>query len=164
MSYFLKFVVICIHIVKTIQCSKDFPLEDQITNLPGWDGDLPSVHYSGYLNITESKHYHYWFVEAENDPKNAPIVLWLNGGPGCSSLGGFLYEHGPFRIDDSGDTPRLYHFDYNWAKLANMVYLESPVGVGFTYSDDDADYMNTDETTMNDNLLAVEKFFELFPS
>ena len=172
MSNFFKFIVVFIHIVQTLQLADDSPLEDLITNLPGWDGvgcysgrcgGLPSMHYSGYLNITESKHYHYWFVEAENDPKNVPVVLWLNGGPGCSSLDGFFYEHGPFRINDDTDPPTLYHFEHNWAKLANMVYLESPVGVGFTYSDDDEDYMNTDETTMMDNLLAVEKFFELFP-
>ena len=163
MSLIIQFICICFHVTLISRYAVGAPNEHRITSLPGWDGDLPSKHYSGYLNITTSKHYHYWFIEAENDPENAPIVLWLNGGPGCSSLYGLLEEHGPFRINDSTDPPTLYRFEYNWAKLANMIYLESPVGVGFTYSDNAEDYENTDETTMIDNLLAVELFFELFP-
>jgi len=163
MSYIIQFVCICFHVILISRYAVGAPNEHRITILPGWDGDLPSKHYSGYLNITTTKHYHYWFIEAEYDPENAPIVLWLNGGPGCSSLIGLLEEHGPFRINDSTDPPTLSRFEYNWAKLANMIYLESPVGVGFTYSDNAEDYENTDETTMMNNLLAVEKFFELFP-
>ena len=140
------------------------PSSDEITSLPGWNQVLPSKQYSGYLNITRNRHYHYWFVECEEDPENAPVVLWLNGGPGCSSLIGLIYEHGPFRINDSTNPPTLYRFDYNWAKLANMIYLESPVGVGFSYSDSIDDYDSLDDdSTVNDNFLAVEKFFELFP-
>ena len=139
------------------------PPLDEIKNLPGWDSELPSKQYSGYLNITDTKHYHYWFVECEVEPENAPVVLWLNGGPGCSSLDGLVYEHGPFRIDDSTLPPTLYRFEYTWSKLANMIYLESPVGVGFSYSDNDNDYHCTDDTTALDNFLSVEKFFELFP-
>ena len=160
MLLILQLLVVCAHVLQIIPIAASAPSEDEIINLPGWDGDLPSKQYSGYLDISQTKHYHYWFIEAENDPINAPVVLWLNGGPGCSSLDGLVYEHGPFRIDDSTDPPRLYRFDYHWAKLANMIYLESPVGVGFTYSDDDEDYKNTDDTTMMDNLLAVEKFFQ----
>ena len=143
-------LLICSFLVLQLsQYTDGAPSEHRITSLPGWDGDLPSKQYSGYLNITSSKHYHYWFIEAETDPENAPVVLWLNGGPGCSSLSGFVYQHGPFRIKDTTDPPTLYRFQYTWAKLANMIYLESPVGVGFTYSDDDEDYENTDETTTN---------------
>jgi len=65
--------------------------DDKITSLPGFEGDLPSRQFSGYLSASESKNLHYWFVESENDPANDPVILWLNGGPGCSSLDGFLY-------------------------------------------------------------------------
>jgi len=146
-----------------LHISHSAPLSDEITSLPGWNGNFPSKQYSGYLNITETKHYHYWFVECENDPENAPTVLWLNGGPGCSSLDGLLRENGPFRIDTSTNPPSLYYFEYNWAKLANMIFLESPVGVGFSYSDNEGDYQCTDDTTAADNLLSMEKFFDLFP-
>ena len=92
-----------------------------------------------YLNISATKHLHYYFIECENgDPTTTPTVLWFNGGPGCSSLDGWAYEHGPFRINDT-DPTQLYHFDYTWAGLANMLYIEAPVGVGFSYSDDKSD-------------------------
>lgn len=68
---------------------------DEIQFLPGWIGSLPSRQFSGYLTTGGGdKHLHYWLVESERDPANDPIVIWFNGGPGCSSLDGFFYEHG----------------------------------------------------------------------
>jgi hypothetical protein len=77
---------------------------DEVKSLPGFAGDLPSKHYSGYLEVPGdmgSKFYHYWFVESEGAPKTDPVGLWLNGGPGSSSLIGFLTENGPFKTDDA---------------------------------------------------------------
>lgn len=48
-------------------------------------------------------------------------------------------------------------------KVANMLYLEAPVGVGFSYADNPADYQCTDDTTAQDNKLAIERFFALYP-
>ncbi|TMS01396.1 Lysosomal protective protein [Larimichthys crocea] len=94
------------------------------------------------------------------DPSSDPVVLWLNGGPGCSSLDGLLTEHGPFLIQDDGVT--LQYNPYSWNKIANMLYLESPVGVGFSYSDDQKYVTNDTEVSMN-NFLALKEFFRLFP-
>lgn len=81
---------------------------------------------------------------------------------GCSSLDGWTYEHGPFRVLPDGSA--LERFEYTWASVANMVYLEAPVGVGFSYSDNPKqDYKCNDDNTALDNLAAVEKFYELFP-
>jgi len=131
---------------------------DEIKSLPGWDGALPSRQFSGYLKVGASKHMHYWLVESEKDPKTAPTVLWLNGGPGCSSLDGLIYEHGPFRVNPD-DPHTLIRFNHTWSKLANMVYLESPAGVGFSYSDNSADYNCNDDTTAIDNVAAMNEFF-----
>jgi len=135
---------------------------DEVLSLPGWNAPLPSKQYSGYLNITSTKHLHYWLVLAETNPSTAPTVLWLNGGPGCSSLDGFMYEHGPFGVNSS-DYSQLYLRDYRWSQLANILYLEAPVGVGFSYSDNPSvDYKCTDDTTANDNLAAMQVFFQLY--
>lgn len=142
------------------------PLGDEIVSLPGWSADLPSAQYSGYLDFgpNNRKHIHYWFVAAEKEPATAPVVVWLNGGPGCSSLDGFIYEHGPFRVDQS-DPSKLVLFEQRWSKVANMVYLEAPVGVGFSYSDrPDLDYNATDDSTAIDSTDALNVFFaEKFP-
>ena len=63
-----------------------------------------------------------------------------------SSLDGFIYEHGPFRTNDT-DPTQLVRFEHTWATLANMLYLEAPAGVGFSYSDDPKDYTTDDDKT-----------------
>lgn len=72
------------------------PLSDLVTHLPGFDGAFPSNHYSGYVPIGASngKKLFYYFVVSQGNPTEDPVVLWLNGGPGCSSFDGFVYEHG----------------------------------------------------------------------
>ena len=68
-------------------------LADQITNLPGAEKlDLNFNQFSGYLTVDGSKEMHYWFVESMEDPANAPVAFWTNGGPGCSGLLGFMTE------------------------------------------------------------------------
>lgn len=134
-------------------------LPDEIISLPGWEGKLPSRQFSGYLNVSDTR-LHYWLVESEQDPATAPTVLWFNGGPGCSSLDGFIYEHGPFVVSDDFMTLSLR--EYRWNLAVNMLYIESPVGVGFSYSES-GDYKCDDDRTATENLAAVEDFFNKFP-
>lgn len=134
---------------------------DEIKALPGWDEALPSRQFSGYLKVG-AKHMHYWLVESETTPQTAPVLLWLNGGPGCSSLEGLVYENGPFRVSAS-DPTRLVRYDHTWSKLANVIYLETPVGVGFSYSDDKADYSTDDDVTARVNVETLNAFFEAWP-
>jgi cathepsin A (carboxypeptidase C) len=55
--------------------------------------------FSGYLDVDDTKSLHYLFVESQNAPDTDPLVIWFNGGPGCSSMLGFSQEHGPFVLD-----------------------------------------------------------------
>jgi len=136
------------------------PAEDEITTLPGWTGPLPSRQFSGYLSLKSGSNLHYWLVESEKDPATAPTVLWLNGGPGCSSLDGFFYEMGPFVINPDNT---LTQRPVRWNEKANMVYLEAPVGVGFSYSST-KDYANSDDRTAQENMEALELLFtQKFP-
>ncbi|CAL5428331.1 unnamed protein product [Camellia sinensis] len=66
-----------------------------VTQVPGFNDTFPSKHYSGYVTIDEvhGKKLFYYFVLPEAKPSSDPVVLWLNGGPGCSSFDGFVYEH-----------------------------------------------------------------------
>ncbi|KAI9048939.1 hypothetical protein LZ554_006789 [Drepanopeziza brunnea f. sp. 'monogermtubi'] len=88
--------------------------------------------YSGYLDDDEDdKHLFYWFFESRNDPKNDPVVLWLNGGPGCSSLTGLFLELGPASIDKN---LKLHNNPYSWNANASVIFLDQPVNVGYSYS------------------------------
>ena len=115
----------------------------EITSLPGWSGKLPSRHFSGYFPTTingssgsSDGMLHYYLTLSESKPETDPLVVWLQGGPGCSSLFGMLYENGQLHF--SGDTdksglPTLAANPFAWTKVANMLFLEQPVGVGFSY-------------------------------
>ncbi|XP_055725736.1 lysosomal protective protein [Salvelinus fontinalis] len=136
------------------------PEADEIKFLPGLQKQPNFKQYSGYFNVADNKHLHYWFVESQKDPAASPVVLWLNGGPGCSSLDGLLIEHGPFLIQNDGMS--LEYNPYSWNMIANVLYLESPAGVGFSYSDDSNYTTNDTEVSMN-NYLALKEFFKAFP-
>ncbi|KAL4989633.1 carboxypeptidase Y-like protein A [Aspergillus falconensis] len=96
----------------------------------GIDPDVKQ--YTGYLDDNENdKHLFYWFFESRNDPKNDPVVLWLNGGPGCSSLTGLFMELGPSSIDEN--IKPVYN-PYAWNSNASVIFLDQPVNVGYSYS------------------------------
>ncbi|KAM5588329.1 hypothetical protein ABKV19_006659 [Rosa sericea] len=142
--------------------------QDLVTNLPG----QPAVdfrHYAGYVTVNETngRALFYWFYEAATNPDLKPLVLWLNGGeagPGCSSVGyGATQEIGPFIVETDGHGLRFNN--YSWNKEANMLFLESPVGVGFSYSNTTTDYDNLgDAFTANDAYAFLHKWFLKFPS
>ncbi|XP_068665582.1 serine carboxypeptidase 1 [Aristolochia californica] len=144
------------------------PQSALVTHLPGFDGTLPSKHYAGYVNITgeSGKNLFYYFVESEGNPAKGPVVLWLNGGPGCSSFDGFVYEHGPFNFEaakESGALPKLHLNPYSWSKVSSTIYLDSPAGVGLSYSDNTEDYSTGDLKTASDTHTFLLKWFELYP-
>ncbi|KAF8108100.1 hypothetical protein N665_0115s0106 [Sinapis alba] len=137
---------------------------DLVTNLPG-QPDVSFKHYAGYVPVDESngRAMFYWFFEAMDLPKEKPLVLWLNGGPGCSSVGyGATQEIGPFLVDTNDNG--LKFNPYAWNKEANMLFLESPVGVGFSYSNTTSDYQKLDDDfTARDAFTFLCNWFEKFP-
>jgi len=141
---------------------------DQVKVLPGWEKPLPSDMYSGYLDAGAGKHLHYILSESERNPAKDPVVFWFNGGPGCSSLDGFFYEHGAFHVTEpivntSSGVPELYLNPYRWSAIANIVFLEAPAGVGFSYADTPAGLSHNDTGTAADNYQAVAQFMKGFP-
>ena len=132
-----------------------------VTSMPGWNGDLPFKMYTGYLKGGETERLFYIYVESEDvDPSEAPVTAWFNGGPGCSSFDGFWTENGPFVIREDLS---LELRPFRWNRLSNMIYMESPVGVGLSY-DIEGNYNNSDDRTAIMNQRAFNHFFELFPS
>lgn len=115
--------------------------------------------YTGYLDTDDdSKHFFYWFFESRGDPKSDPVVLWLSGGPGCSSLGGLFYENGPSSIDENLKVVRNPN---SWNNNANVIYLDQPVGAGFSYSDKGP--VDTSAQAAKDLYAFLTLFFQNFP-
>ncbi|CEI60066.1 unnamed protein product [Fusarium venenatum] len=87
--------------------------------------------YSGYLDYSQNASMWFWFFEARNKPREAPLVLWLNGGPGCSSEIGVFQENGPCHFIGENDTEPTLN-PYSWNEYANMIYIDQPIGTGFS--------------------------------
>ncbi|QSZ34723.1 hypothetical protein DSL72_007578 [Monilinia vaccinii-corymbosi] len=95
----------------------------------------PNVNqYSGYLKVGEGMNMWFWFFESRKDPATAPFAAWLNGGPGCSSMIGLFQENGPCQFYNGESKPRLNRHSFN--QFANMIYIDQPVGVGFSYGNE----------------------------
>ncbi|KAL8130606.1 hypothetical protein V2J09_019761 [Rumex salicifolius] len=140
-------------------------VSDKITSLPGQPSDVEFAQYSGYVNVNKQagRALFYWFTESPIRAHRKPLILWLNGGPGCSSIAyGAAEEIGPFRINSDGKT--LFSNPYAWNKLANLLFLESPAGVGFSYSNTSTDYYTAgDNRTAEDSYVFLVKWFKRFP-
>ncbi|KAA8646929.1 uncharacterized protein ATNIH1004_005604 [Aspergillus tanneri] len=102
--------------------------------------DAKAKSYSGYVNFPSNVirgsvqdypiHTFFWYFEAQNAPENAPLVIWMNGGPGASSMFGLFTENGPCQINK--------HFQpvqnpNSWNKDFNVLYIDQPVQTGFSY-------------------------------
>ncbi|KAL0567380.1 hypothetical protein V5O48_014608, partial [Marasmius crinis-equi] len=116
--------------------------------------------YSGYFDISQSKHLFFWFFEARESPETAPLILWLNGGPGCSSSTGLLFELGPCSIANEGQNTS--YNPYSWNKHANIIFLDQPVQVGYSY-DEDGNTVNTSPVAGQDVHAFLEIFLNRFP-
>lgn len=114
--------------------------------------------YTGYLDVGSGKHFFYWFFESRNDPKKDPVLLWLNGGPGCSSSLGLLLELGPSGINA---TLQPEYNPHSWNSNASVIFLDQPVNVGYSYSDDKT--VSSSEAASKDVFAFLELFFQRFP-
>lgn len=126
----------------------------------GFVENLPS--YSGFLTVNPNlgSNIFFWFFPAMENPETAPVVLWLQGGPGSSSLFGLFVEHGPFSVSKEG-VPQLRQV--TWARQYSMLYVDNPVGAGFSFTQHDQGYARNETDVGEDLLEALQQFFTLFP-
>ncbi|KAK9768611.1 hypothetical protein K7432_000598 [Basidiobolus ranarum] len=119
--------------------------------------DASVKQYSGYIDVTSGKHLYYWFFESRHKPSTDPVILWLNGGPGCSSFTGLLMELGPCRVKPDGSG-----VDFNphsWNKNANVIFLDQPAGVGYSWG---ANVSTTAQSGIDVDTF-LRKFFKTYP-
>nr|KAJ0186981.1 hypothetical protein LSAT_V11C900500220 [Lactuca sativa] len=137
---------------------------DKISSLPGQPTGTDFDQYSGYVTVdpNHGRALFYYLSESPINSSTNPLVLWLNGGPGCSSFGnGAMMELGPFRVN--ADNATLSRNKYAWNNVANVLFLESPAGVGFSYSNTSSDYKTGDIQTAKDSYTFLVNWLERFP-
>ncbi|XP_065202376.1 venom serine carboxypeptidase-like [Planococcus citri] len=122
---------------------------------------LPNIFsHSGFLTVNESTNsnlFFWFFKQSSSEWSSRPVILWLQGGPGSSSLFGLFTENGPFQVKKG----KLVESKYSWIKLYNVLYIDNPIGTGFSFT---TDYYVTTEQEVGQHLFdALIQFFTLFP-
>lgn len=118
--------------------------------------------FSGFLTVNKeyNSNLFFWFFPARSQPSTAPLLVWLQGGPGGSSLFGLFGENGPFTVDED---LHLVPRKYAWTNNHNVIYIDNPVGTGYSFTDDDAGYARNETDVGRDLYSAVLQFLTLFP-
>uniref|UniRef100_A0AC35U7T9 Neuroglian n=1 Tax=Rhabditophanes sp. KR3021 TaxID=114890 RepID=A0AC35U7T9_9BILA len=148
--------LVILFVFALMQIASSRPKYDEIKSMPGINFQPNFKQYSGFLQASNKHYFHYWYTEAQSNPETAPVILWLTGGPGCSSILALLEECGPFRVGNYGNT--VFENPYSWNKIGNVLFLSSPAGVGYSYSTD-GNITATDDQVALDNYNAVLNFF-----
>ncbi|KAH9655575.1 serine carboxypeptidase-like 18 [Citrus sinensis] len=151
----LQLFILCVVLNMVLSSSQQI-----ITTLPGFDGDLPFKLETGYIGVGQNDDVQlfYYFIESERSPEDDPLVLWLSGGPGCSGFSGLVFEIGPLSFDyekSKVNLPKFLLNPYSWTKVANIIFLDAPVGTGFSYANTWQGYI------MNDTLSAAQNYYFL---
>ncbi|KAI5809566.1 pheromone processing carboxypeptidase Kex1 [Peziza echinospora] len=132
-----------------------------VKSLPGQpDGPLPKMH-AGHIEVdaAHNGNLFFWHVKNKHIAEKERTVIWLNGGPGCSSMDGALMEVGPFRV-----TPdqKLVVNNGSWHEFSNLLFVDQPVGTGFSYVDSNS-YLHELPEMAAQFIIFLTKFFEMFP-
>lgn len=160
----LNLLFLSFTLLSLIQFTAADAAADRVAYIPGWPSPIPFDVYAGYLDIPNAaRSLFYIMTMSQHDPANAPVVLWLNGGPACSSLMGFASEVGPFVFEDGQSQVNGTLNPYAWNKRANLVFLESPAGVGFSQANVSATSYSDNETCI-EQLAGLIVFFARFPN
>ncbi|GAB2286879.1 Protein cbp3, mitochondrial [Dionaea muscipula] len=118
-------------------------------------------HHAGYYEIEHSHDARmFYFLFESRNSKEDPVVIWLTGGPGCSSELAVFYENGPFKI---ANNLSLVWNEYGWDQASNLIYVDQPTGTGFSYSTDRRDIRHTEDGVSDDLYDFLQAFFRAHP-
>lgn len=117
--------------------------------------------YSGYL-LVEPKHnssLFFWYFPSKKGVENSPLVVWLQGGPGATSLFGLFTEMGPYEVVGS----KLQERKYSWHHNYSLLFIDSPVGTGFSYTDSEDGYCRNQDQIAKHLYKGIQEFYGVFP-
>jgi len=144
-------------------CGNFTPHKDLITHLPGLS-DFPDdfLMYSGYLIAKRPKKKMFYWLNTGKCGSEKKLIVYLNGGPGCSSMYGLFMGNGPFTIDEE-NPGKLKRNKYSWNRMAHTLYIEAPLGVGYSHHESRKNLNQSDHSTATDILHSLENFMEVHP-
>lgn len=145
----------------SIAFSSGLPTPDElrVKNVPGLDPSFSQEMFAGQIPLgINTRRIYFYFIRARNDSPKTPIAFWYTGGPGCSSLAAMMTEQGPFWPNENGTVSEN---DNAWTNQMNMVFVDSPAGVGFSEAPER--YAPNDSQTAEDAYDFTKRFMEVFP-
>eukprot|EP01132_Coremiostelium_polycephalum_P005827 gene5827-7251_t len=138
------------------------PEQYLVESLPGLDAKVNITHYAGLIQASEQYdgNLFFWFFQANvTEPLKAPVLIWINGGPGCSSMDGIFLENGPLRIQSDYS---IQINPFSWHNYANVLYIDQPFGTGLSYISDNKGIASNDQMLEQYFYSFVQKFFNIF--
>ncbi|XP_057538852.1 serine carboxypeptidase-like 15 isoform X2 [Amaranthus tricolor] len=137
-----------------------------VKTIPGYPGNLPFYLETGYVGVGEEEEVElfYYFTKSERNPEEDPLMIWLTGGPGCSAFSGLVLEIGPLIFNTSAcnwhsKSPTYQTNPFSWTKVASIIFLDSPVGTGFSYATTPEGYYSDDVTSSRHIHQFLRKWF-----
>ncbi|CAI8028703.1 Serine carboxypeptidase S10 family member 1 [Geodia barretti] len=148
MSRFVGTTILLVLLPALALCS--YPWPDNVTQ------------HKGYIEVnkTHGVNLFYWFFESRSNPASDPLVVWLTGGPGCSSELALLTENGPFLINGTADP--VYN-PYGWNAVSNLLYVDQPAGTGFSYVTNPLGYETNERQIATELWDFIRQFYQLYP-
>lgn len=118
--------------------------------------------YSGFLTVnkTYNSNIFFWFFPSETWSQKAPVLVWLQGGPGASSMFGLFSEHGPYIITEKLNVTLR---QFSWTKTISVLYIDNPVGTGYSFTDSEEGYARGEDDYAENLYETVRQFFLMFP-
>ncbi|KAJ2943031.1 hypothetical protein O0L34_g15223 [Tuta absoluta] len=134
----------------------------KLAEVPFTKDNFNITSYSGFLTVDKkynSHHFFWYFPPIEANFTNNPVVVWLDGGPGTSDMVSLFLGNGPLAYENGS----IKYREYNWARQNHVVYIDNPVGVGFSFTNDSRGYC-TNQTQVGEHLYTtLSQFFAMFP-
>lgn len=137
------------------------PVEDEVVVPEGFVNptlcDSSVKQTAGYLAANTSTNYFFWLFESKSNPSKDPLIMWLSGGPGCSSQLALFAENGPCKVSQDGSSTNTN--PHSWHASANVMWVDQPAGVGFSTG------LGThDENGVAENMWTfLQNFYKQFP-
>eukprot|EP01036_Dinobryon_divergens_P023809 gene23809-32198_t len=154
LAFILSTLILSSHLstVKSLGRLRDAPVQNGLC-----DASVKS--YSGYFEVSSGvdKNYFFWMFESRDTPATDPLILWLTGGPGCSSQLALLSENGPCKVTADGLSTENNPF--SWNSKANIMWVDQPAQVGFSYGAKLVDNDHNEDEVAEDMYNFLQAFF-----